>query len=96
MTPSDDLRRTLEKALKLATPPPPLDEQKTVVHPLLPTSAGGTSEEKLREQPPLHLSLSRPLILQTNQRAELRAALAKLARDTNRSAVRRARKKCGS
>jgi hypothetical protein len=85
VTPSDDLRTTLEKALKFATPPPPLEDEQRAVHSLLPTSAvESTALTTNEEQPPLHLSLSRPLILQTNQRAELRAALAQLAGETKR------------
>ncbi|ORY68045.1 U6 snRNA phosphodiesterase Usb1 [Leucosporidium creatinivorum] len=89
LIPSDELRKTLEKALKLATPSPTeTEEQKAAVHSLLPVSAVASKEKTVKEQPPLHLSLSRPLILQTNQRAELRAALAKLTAQTKSFSAR--------
>lgn len=79
VTPSDALRKTLDKALKLASPP--AESADSAIHSLLPgkddASAGDAQE-------PLHLSLSRPLILQTNQRAELKSALADLSSRTKR------------
>lgn len=78
MTPSDDLRRTLKKAVRLVSAENGVD----TIHSLLPPSS---SDGKGHDQENrLYLSLSRPLILQTNQRNELRAALGSLASKTKR------------
>lgn len=47
-----------------------------------PTDASSSSVATESSAETLHLSLSRPLILQTNQRAELRAGIAKVAKES--------------
>jgi hypothetical protein len=47
-----------------------------------PTDASSSSVATESSAETLHLSLSRPLILQTNQRAELRAGVAKVAKES--------------
>ncbi|GAA6008403.1 hypothetical protein JCM10207_000114 [Rhodosporidiobolus poonsookiae] len=54
--------------------PPSLPSSRSST-PTLDTDAASTSEEAL------HLSLSRPLMLQTNQRGELRAGVARVAKE---------------
>lgn len=94
VTPSDSLRGTLESALALVSPPPrsaddsdsdsDLSSLASTVHSLLPSASPSPSPSEVGAQAPLHLSLSRPLILQTNQRDELRTGVAKLASESSR------------
>lgn len=65
---------------------PQVDLKAVQIHSLLTdrSETDKANREELRPltpipPPPLHMSLSRPLILQTNQRSELRAGLADIA-----------------
>lgn len=77
MKPSEALLKTLREAYALVSSVP--ETAPPVIHSLLgPSPTQGTASSTL------HLSLSRPLILQTNQRSDLRAGIARLAQGFSR------------
>lgn len=74
VTPTEELLRLLTRAIKLAS----AQDSALIVHPLLPSEAQD-KDVSASSTATLHISLSRPLMLQTNQRDELRLAVQKVA-----------------
>lgn len=74
--PSEALLITLQSAISLLTPS---TYSTSLIHSLLPDNKSVTNKQDI----PLHLSLSRPLILQTNQRESLRSSVSRIARESS-------------
>ncbi|KAM0790907.1 hypothetical protein ACM66B_004214 [Microbotryomycetes sp. NB124-2] len=77
LVPDDALRKALCKAVKDASSG--LKDSATVVHSFLQQSPSDGDERKAADDTVLHMSLSRPLMLQTNTRSDLKAAVATVA-----------------
>ena len=82
MTPTSDLLATLRKAVRKAIEAKELEGRSENFHSLLEAEPGTSAAPVPR--PALHISLSRPLMLQTNQRDELRIAVAHVAYEHSR------------
>ena len=77
VTPTSDLSATLRTAIRKSSEAKELEGRGDAFHSLLNAEPGASATPAPRAA--LHISLSRPLMLQTNQRDELRVAVAQVA-----------------
>ncbi|KAK4704636.1 U6 snRNA phosphodiesterase, partial [Phenoliferia sp. Uapishka_3] len=85
LSPTNNLSATLRDAVQKSFDRSEVIKNREMMHSFLPakTKLEDLSAKVVTPPPPLHISISRPLLLQTNQRDDLRLAVIKVASKSN-------------